>query len=518
VQGGHNEVGVRVEGLREARMTEARAAVEEMFAWVVGPAGSLPLQRFDAGIHRRLMALGLAFVGLWLAYQVAPDVPQTLRRGVGWYQFDALRAAAVRTRYGVSWWQRPLYRLVHGAGDAAITPADAAIGLAAGRMSLSVHLAAARLAARMPFAEAKGVMESFDEYAPATRSFHGIVDLLGPMATAHMNALPTPNDDGDVVVVEFDGKGIPHMTVQEHERRSKPHRNKKARGARSTDRRERKRQRRALRKGRERKKVGDKSKNARMATVAIVYTLRVLPDGTVEGPLNRRVFAQFSNPKNVAKLALADAKKRGYGTKESLFLADGAPHLWQIWRRYFPLAKPCLDWYHLGEYVWDAASAVHGKDAPRVRAWAKARQGELMRGDVDAVLRKLTSAKKKIKDSDKGCKKRRKKLKKAIRYIGNHREMLCHYADLHKRGLTYGTGGVEGTIKHIAARLDGCGMRWSKERAEHMLALRCVLASGEWKDFEERVRTTHENADLGAVPRITPANRCTPHNAAKKAA
>lgn len=512
---GCNEAAARVDQIRQAKLSEAHALVDDLFAWIVGPALSSPLHRVDVDLHRRLMALGLAFIAVWLAHRVPIEVPAGLRRGVGWYQFEALRGGDVRTRFGVNWWARPLYRLVHGAGPSGIAPADGEIGLAAGRMSLSVHLAAAGLAARMSFEDGKRVTEAFGEYSPATRSIHGIVDLLGPPAVAHMDELPAPTDDGEKLFIEFDGKGVPHMTEQEHQRRRKGH--KKGQGACSKNRGERKRQRRLLRKGRERKKVGDKSKNARMATVGIVYTLRVLPDGTVEGPINRRVFAGFS-PKKLVKAVLAEAKKRGYGTKETVFLADGAAPLWNIWRQYFPLATPCLDWYHLGEYIWEAAAAVHGKDSKKVRAWVTARQAELMRGDVDEVLRRLTSAKDRIGESDKGFKKRRKKLKKAIRYVRNHREMVLAYADLNKRGLTYGTGGVEGTIKHIATRLDGCGMRWSKERAEHMLALRCVLASGEWPAFEERVRTAHEKVHSVVIPRVTRARPCTPHKSAKKAA
>lgn len=510
-----NEAAARVDQIRRTTLSEARALVDDLFAWIVGSALSSPLHRVDMDLHRRLMALGLAFIAVWLAHRVPIEVPVSLRRGVGWFQFEALRAGEVRTRFGVTLWLRPLYRLVHGTGPTTIAPVDGQIGLAAGRMSLSVHLAAAGLAARMSFEDGKRVTEAFGEYSPATRSIHGIVDLLGPLAVVHMAELPAPTDDGEKLFIELDGKGVPHMTEQEHQRRRKGH--KKGHGARSKNRGQRKQQRRRLRQGRERKKVGDKSKNARMATVGIVYTLRVLPDGTVEGPLNRSVFAGFSATKLV-KMVLAEAKKRGYGTKETVFLADGAAPLWNIWRQYFPLATPCLDWYHLGEYIWEAAAAVHGKDSKKVRAWVTARQAELMRGDVDKVLRRLTSAKDKIGESDKGFKKRRKKLKKAIKYVQNHREMVLAYGDLNKRGLTYGTGGVEGTIKHIATRLDGCGMRWSKERAEHMLALRCVLASGEWPAFEERVRTAHEKVHLLVIPRITPAGPCTPHKSAKKAA
>jgi len=43
-----------------------------------------------------------------------------------------------------------------------------------------------------------------------------------------------------------------------------------------------------------RQKTGDKSKNARLATVLVMYTLRRSPDGTkLLGPLNKRVYASF---------------------------------------------------------------------------------------------------------------------------------------------------------------------------------------------------------------------------------
>lgn len=505
-----NEVVLRVHAERVERLRVARVAVDELFAWVMGPATTDPLHRFDVELHRRVMALGLALVALWLAYRVPEVVPLTYRWKGGWYRYDGFGGADVRTRFGVSWWLRPVYRLVHGEGRPTVAPVDGDVGLAAGRMSITVHVLAANMAARMSFEEAKDVAETFGDYAPSTRSTQGIVDRLGPDATRYMLDLPAPGDDGEVLCIELDGKGIPHITEQEHQRRCQPHK-KRPRG---TDRAERKRHRRRLRKGRERKKVGDKSKNARTATIGVVYTLRRLPDGSVEGPLHRRVFGLFSNPKALAKRVLADARKRGYGTKETLFLADGAPHLWQIWRKYFPKATPCLDWYHVSEYLWNAGIGFYGAKSAELEPWVTARLAELMRGDVDAVLDALRSARDAMGSAPK---KKRKKLKKAIRYVQNHREMMRHYGDLDGRDLTFGTGLVEGTIKHIGTRMDG-SRRWSNERSESMLALRCVLLSGEWDRFEERVRQLHEAGNSPVIPRITPARPCTPHKTRKKAA
>jgi hypothetical protein len=494
-------------------MREVREAVEDLISWVVGDATSQPLHRFDVELHERVMALGLALVALWLAYRVPVSIAPTFRTKLGWYLHSGTwRGRNVVSRFGVCWWIRPIYELQHGEGPPTVAPVDGDVGLAAGGMSLTVHLVAANLVARMSYQEAKEVTEVFGDYAPSTRSMQGIAEKLGPQAARHMANLDAPDDDGKIIVVEADAKGVPHIAPQEHASRTKPHQ-KRPRGP--TDRGERKKQRRLLRKGRARRKVGDKSKNARMFTAFVVYTLRQHPDGSVEGPINRRVFAAFDGPGKAAKLALADAKKRGYGTKETLFLADGAPHLWKIWRRSFAKARPVLDWYHASEYLWAAGTALHGAKSAELRPWVTARLDELMRGDVDALIDTLEAAKTTLADAPK---KRGKKLRKAIRYVRNHREMMLAYSELNDRNLTYGTGVIEGTIKQLGSRLDAAGMRWCTEGSDAVLPLCCVLLSDEWAAFEEEVRRTHEAVNSPVIPRVTRAGPRTPHKSARKAA
>lgn len=508
-----NEVAIVGHAGREVKLREARDAAENLIRWVIGDAQGQPLHRFDVELHVQLMAFGLALVALWLTYRIPLDIPPTFRWKQWWYRHSGTwRGRLVMSRFGSTWWIRPVYELQHGEGPPTLAPVDADIGLAAGGMSLTVHLLAANMAARMSYAEAKEVTEAFGDYAPSTRSMQGMVEKLGPQATRHMVELPAPEDDGDVLVVEGDGKGVPHVAEQEHARRRQPHR-KRLRGPAA--RCERKKHRRLLRKGRARKKVGDKSKNARMFTAFAVYTVREHADGSVEGPINRRVFATFDGPRKAAKLALADAKKRGYGTKETLFLADGAPHLWKIWRRSFRKARPCLDWYHASEYLWSAGTAIHGAKSPELRQWVSDRLDELMRGEVGSVIDALVAARKNLGDASK---KRRKKVKKAIRYVRNHRSMMLAYGDLNDRNLPYGTGVIEGTIKCLGSRLDAIGTRWCTEGSDAMLPLCCVLLSGEWEAFEERVRRTHEAVNSPVIPRVTRAEPRTPHEAARKAA
>jgi len=511
------DLSAEVESEKQRCLAAARDASDELLSWLTGAALAEPLHRVEAELLLKLMSLGVLLILTWVAHRLPTEVANCLRRGRGWFLFSGLTAEPVRSRFGVGYARRPEYVLMHGDGPTkVVAPFDREIGLAAGRMSLGVHLTVALLAAKMPFQEARDVLNEFGGYAPSTRAMHGIVDGLGPMAAQFMQALPAPEDDGDILVIECDHKGAPHMGPEEHRLRRKKH-TKRARGLSKRQHRRARRQR----KTQERKKKGDKSKNARMATIGVVYTLRRTADGGVEGPINRRVFGTFKGARRLFEQLKREAVKRGYGQKETLFLADGESQLWRLQQDFFPLATPCLDWYHLCEYLWTAASAVYratsktGK-AER-KAWVQARQDELRTSNVDDVLAALTELRDKIGRSGPGTKARRKNVDKAITYIDNHRDLMP-YQDLMARDLVIGTGNIEGAAKHIGGRLDGSGMRWSKERSEHVLALRCVLASHEWAGFARHVERTHEQREEWFIERITPAKPMTPHKAARKAA
>jgi hypothetical protein len=381
-------------------------------------------------------------------------------------------------------------------------------------MTLGVHLMAGYLAARVAFDEVVEVLRRVGEYAPSKRALLGIVDRLGPVAREILGDMPVPDDDGDVLVIQSDDKGAPMLGSAEHARRCKPHRKGRSRqkGART----QRRRQRNARPKIRRAK--GKKSKNARMAKVFVIYTLRRNRDGTLDGPLNKRVIATFKSRREAFAMALQEALKRGYGKKPSYFLADGSRAIWALQREFFPLATPCVDWYHVCEYLWRAGGTVFREGSADLAAWVHERKRELMAGSVDAMLDTLRGLRSQIGNSGPGTKGRRERLSKAVAYLDGHRERL-RYRELARADMDIATGAVEGAVNHVVGRrLDGSMMRWGRGRSEHVLALRCVVVNDLWDHFAHDVTEIHGRCRQPVIPRITPDRPQEPYDAVRKAA
>ena len=77
--------------------------------------------------------------------------------------------------------------------------------------------------------------------------------------------------------------------------------------------------------------------------------------------------------------------------------------------------------------------------------------------------------------------------------------------------LEISSGAVEGAVNYVIARRFDCGgMRWIKERAEHLLQLRCIEVNGDWDAFIKFVhdrtqdRAQQERKNL-SLKRTTPA-------------
>ena len=488
-----------VEADRHKSRQQVETAVAALTEWTTNAGAGLPLHRFEAELFGRLMSVGCLLVTLWWFHRLPTSAPRVLRRSHGHYLFRGLASADVRTRFGVLWLKRPVYELVSGSGPALVAPEDRRMGLAAGRMSLGVHLLTAWLVAQTTFDSAVSVLGKLSGYTPSKRSALGIADSLGPVAAEFLNDLPAPDGDGDLLVISFDDKAAPMIRRSAHRKRCRPHK-KLGLGTPRRKVRHLKRQENP----RPRRKKGDKTKNGRSAKLAVVYTLRRLPDGSVEGPINRRILGTFGGRSSLVRQVQKEALMRGFPEKRTIFLADGATTLWDIWRKHFREATPCLDWFHLCEYLWAAGGSIHKEGSKVLAQWVRARQAELRAGEVDAVIAALEEARKEIGASGPGTKGRRQRVNDALRYIRNHREMLP-YAELLADGLDIGTGVMEGAVKHaVAARLDGSGMQWSPRRAENVLALRLVLVNDLWSAFEEHATERHEGSDAWVVPRITP--------------
>lgn len=464
---------------------QARRDVQRVFNETLALAETAKRRSFwefekELGAH--LLALGRSLVRLFLIGAAQrPRCAEYVLDGEP-YCMSGERTSTVGSRFGRVCFTRPVGRRVGDARAACDLPIDRELGLCAG-FSLGVVMAMSRLCAQMPFASARQTFAQFCQWMPSPRAVLRMVDAVGAKARAFLEQAPPPKDDGEVLVIQVDGKGAPTISSRERARRARPHRL----GSGTKGRHERRIRRREY--PRVRRTTGKKSKNAKVAVVGVLYTLRQTTDG-LDGPVNKRVYATFTGYRALFTWLHAEAVKRGYGTRRFsrvLFLADGADVIWDMQAEFFPDAEPCLDWYHAAEKLWDAGKCLYRPGSPELEAWVQEQKARLRRGSFDAVITALSAGLQATPRTGPGNKYRRKVLAKTGAHFEKNRHRM-RYHRLRRLDLDIGTGVVEGAVRHvIGIRLDGPGMRWGLDRLERVLHLRCILVNGMWEAFVDHL-------------------------------
>lgn len=448
-------------------------------------AKSAKSQRFadvERTLWTTLLELGRAFVAIFLAEQAARLRARAYEHDGVAYELDLRRQRTneVGTRFGRVSFTRPVGRRAGWRSRCAVDlPIDRELGLCSG-FSLDTMTTLAHLCTLLAFHTARRVFATFCEWMPSSRGALRIVDAIGGQARAFLEAVAAPNDDGEILVIQVDGRGAPMIGTREYERRTQP------RQARRGTRRGAKRARRKAH-PRERRQSGERTKNAKMATLAVLYTLRKT-DAGLEGPINKRIIGTFDGLRELFKWLAIEAAKRGYGKKRTIFLADGDPKIWHYQQRLFPKSEPCIDWYHVVEKLWEVGESLYGtasnssKAAAR-RAWVGRQTRRLREGRVPAVIGELRKELRRIAKTGPGNRGKRNRLQSVIGYLVANRDRM-NYRHLRDDDLDIATGAVEGAVRNvIGMRLDGPGMRWGRDRAEVLLHMRCIHASGLWPDF-----------------------------------
>ncbi len=164
---------------------------------------------------------------------------------------------------------------------------------------------------------------------------HG-VETAGLVRAAFAGTCPDGAVSGSTRSASSGGdlRGPPIITATEHERR------RQSKRVPSGTKRHARRQRRRTH-PRPRRTKGDKSKNAEVAFVGVIYTVRKTPDG-LEGPINKRLLATFESHEALFQWLDGHARLRGYGKKRTI-LTDGSDQIWRNQQLYFPKATPCMD-------------------------------------------------------------------------------------------------------------------------------------------------------------------------------
>jgi hypothetical protein len=459
----------------------ARERLDEILAYCRKDQAPASFLDFEVALLGLLRSLGCLLIQLFLrARHDRIDLAAWQARG--YRVADPAAGRTLKTSCGPVAYVRAFVVPRFGGGPG-VHPLDVTLGLTRDAYTPLVIGWFCRLATRVSFQVASGLGGMFLGAAPPASAIEEWVLGLARPAYVYLSDGPLPTDDGEVLVLEIDGKAAPTATERELARRRGP-RVRHERGCQCQRHRGRAQRRRRGRKVR--RKKGDKSKNGRSATLVVMYTLRRGNDGRLHGPVNKKVFGTFGSRESALRWARAQATRRGFPpgtTKVVQIVIDGETCLEQRLRRLFRGAILTLDIRHAQEKLWEVGRLFHREGSVELTRWVEGLEELLYKGHVRTLLRRLEQELRDVSLHGPGTREKRKVLKQVIGYLGA-RVKLMDYGRLRQEDLVIATGVVEGAARYVVGeRLDNSGMRWIEDRAEAVLLLRCVEVNGDWEDF-----------------------------------
>ena len=436
---------------------------------------------FEVVLIAEVFRLGRLLVALFLCLcEQRMPVATKERRGQELYRRQPKKSRLLGTFFGkVRYWRHYLQQTNGRSGG--FYPLDVGLGLLADGFTLGVLSRAVQLATRMSYAAATLLFSRFVGWSPSHKTIERAALGLGRYTAEWVEQRPAPADDGEVLVVQFDSKATPTARQHELELRRGPRRPNPY----PDSPRHRGRDRRWHLGSKPRRNKGDKSKNGRMTTIVVMYTLRrdVGPDGelVLKGPINRWQYASYAPKRHAFAIARREADKRGFvagSGKHVQIMTDGDPDLEHYAREFFAEAQHSLDVIHVVEYLWKAGACIHREGTHALRGWVEKQKDRLYSGKAPLIVRALRAS-----ETLASTPKKKERLGQIANYLAKRLEMM-NYEELAREDLELSSGVVEGAVRYLVAqRFDEGGMRWIKERAEPLLQLRCIELNGDWDAF-----------------------------------
>jgi hypothetical protein len=473
---------------------QIRSTCEDIIHFCLAETASTFYQTEQA-LQVKISTLACLFLQLFLmSFQEQFDYSSWLEEGKH-YQGN-LVSRTIKTIYGdVRYWRHYLVRK----GGGGFYPLDAGIGLTGDGFSPLVMSLATRLATRLSFSASVLLCRGFYGWAPSSEALQHLIIGMGKDSGTYMEQAPAPTDDGEVLIIEVDGKATPTATEAElQKRRGNRHAKPHACGCA----RHRSKAKRACRGKKKPRQPGDKSKNGRRITLVVLYTLKRGDDGRLHGPINKRVWGRYAPRKVMIVWARRQATQRGFPPetdKRIHIVVDGETCLYGGLSILFPQATFALDIRHVEERLWKVGRTLYGPSPDAVAHWVADQRELLYRGRAAQLLTGLKALRLTLSARAQRDAAKREALRELIGYLQKRLSMMA-YQDLLEADLVIASGIVEGAARYgVGERLDCSGRRWIPERAEAVLHLRCIELNGEWERFFawsyqrwlERMRSGH---------------------------
>jgi hypothetical protein len=220
-------------------------------------------------------------------------------------------------------------------------------------------------------------------------------------------------------------------------------------------------------------------KEVKIATISAVEAeVQLERDEEKEVHLTHHSYrAGLWDAKQFAKQQWAEGCRRGLEkAKHIVSVNDGAPWIWLIIAMCYAPCIEIIDWWHVVEKMWSAANSLFGQGDPQAAAWVERAKSRLWSSQLRALTHQVRQT----------CP-RGQPMPEAVRamvhYIFHNRRRM-DYASYRQAGYPVGSGSVESACKVVVQeRMKQAGMRWRRERAQAVLALRSTLLSSRWDEL-----------------------------------
>lgn len=357
-------------------------------------------------------------------------------------------------------------------------PLDQQLGLPASEFSHVLEDWLQRLCVKESFTEAITSLKSILGIAPSQRAAEVMNQNMARQSEQFQlqKTPPPPNEEGEIMIVTSDGKGVPMRRPLEQK----------------------------IRDGNSQQSKKERAGKKQMAYVGGIYSIdrfhRTAEDVVDDlrrkqraadrpQPQHKHVWAEMTSDdeeviasgreRTFIQLAVECNRRDPTGNKPVVCLLDGEKALWTMAAEWLPQAVGVLDLFHVLERLWAVAWCVHAKGSLQSQAFVDHHLRMLLEGKVGYViggLRRLAVA-----HNLRGEK--LKTVKAAITYYENNRQHM-RYDEYLAAGYPIGSGVAEGACRHLVKdRLEGTGMRWTVTGAQSMLSLRAIHLNDQWDDY-----------------------------------
>lgn len=451
---------------------EIRAEFESMLTYVK-ESKTATADQVERGIFRRLLDLGFRLMLLFFTIR-AEEYPRTVveaEDGETLPYFDDKKRDYFSIFGKLPFWRPYFYK--KGVGGQ--SPLDEELSLGSDCYSDLVREIAEYMGVDVTYDKATEIFARILGPKLSTNAVTKMVakDAADVEAYYEQKPAPKPEDEGQILVIQADGKGVP--MVRETPAEAK------------------------VRLGK-----GEKRTKKKEAIVTGVYTIaphKRTPEEVVVTffhkdeasngeetaperikPQNKQLWATLEGKDTALERLAQQVKKReGPHIKQRVALTDGCEALQTRVLNYCPDFALILDFIHGNEYLWDVANRLFDEKDPLRVSWVETQTLKVLSGQTEQVITEFRS----LAQASECTKAQRKELEKAANYFERNLPYMAYDYYL-AQGWPIASGVIEGACRHLVKdRFELSGMRWTQDGAENLLRLRAVSENGDWDDYHQ---------------------------------